>query len=140
MAYTEPPAWAHGQADTNLIAGLNIIAANLTHFATAHPGLAGATCSGGGEYAGSDQTTSITHRRAHRWLVYAASDNDDPVMLTLLHAAVTSKDFSMSLDIDEEEGTMYLDLDSIDWLLPGMAYIVRNVSFAFESDLEEIDA
>lgn len=141
MAYTEPPAWAHGQADTNLAAGLNTIAGNLAHFATAHPGYAGVTSSGSAnDTLTSDSENSITHRRAHRWLVYSASDNDDPVLLTLLHAEVTSKDFSTSLESSEEVAVMYMDLDSIDWLLPGMAYTVRNVSFAFESDLEGIDA
>lgn len=140
MAYTEPPAWAHGQADTNLVAGLNIVAANLTHFSTAHPGVAGVTCSGGGEYAGSDDTRSVTHRRAHRWLIYMVEDDDDPTALTLLHAdPVEDKDFSTTLD-GEEGKTMYFDLDTIDWLLPGMAYIVRNVVYAFELDLEAIDA
>jgi len=139
MAYTEPPVWAHGQADTNLVAGLNILAGNLAHFATAHPGLAGATCSGGGEHAGSEETRSVTQRRAHRWLVYIADDNDDPVTLTLLHAPVTSKDFSISID-SEEDAMSYLDMDEIDWLLPGMCYIVRNVAYAIEIDLEAVNA
>lgn len=139
MPYTEPPVWTHGQADTNLVAGLNILAGNLAHFASAHPGLAGVTSSGGGEYAGTEETKSVTHRRAHRWLVYSADDNDDPVILTLLHEAVESKDFSTTIDSNEDEAS-YLDLESITWLLPGMAYIVRNVAYAFELDLESIGA
>lgn len=139
MAYTEPPVWEHGQADTNLVAGLNILSGNLTHFATAHPGVAGATCSGGGEYAGSEETLSVTHRRAHRWLVYRVDDNDEPVTVTLLHALVGSKDFSTTVDSADEE-MVYLDLETINWLLPGMAYTVRNVAYAFEVDLETISA
>lgn len=141
MPYTEPPIWTHGETDTNLIPRLNILVNNLPYFATEHAGAAGITCGCGFiyiDFPDVDRRPSFTHKRMHRWLTYQVYDDDDAVTLTLMREGVDG-DRSEKLDA-EKYVTKFFDLDTIGWLPMGAVYIIRNVRFAFELDLEVSDA
>lgn len=140
MAFTNPPTWAHADPDTNLDDKLNIYSSNLTHFASAHPGLMSQMSTGGSEFGWGESRTSYVIRRVHRWLVYLVDDADDAPTITLLREA-EGGDYSETMDYDQDStDPKYLDLEDLGWCPPGATYCVRNVLYAFEASLEEFDA
>ena len=66
-----------------------------------------------------------------RYLIYKEGDHDIPYAITSGGDSALTE--SLSAAPDGEDFVIY-DLNDISWLVPGMTFIVSNVTFAFQSD------
>lgn len=123
MAYTQPKYWQHGDGTT--AADFNKYSSNLTYFAGALVGV-NMACSRFRDENEVPHWFEIQHRS--RYLVYAEA-NDAPRLTN------RSRSLSFGLtEVPEGEICNILDLDEIDWLVPGMIYLVRECRYAIETD------
>lgn len=120
MPYQTPKTWAFG--NTIQAADLQKYSSNLTWWQT---NLAAVPPQASGP-AGT-----VVLRNAHRWLAYLPDSEDDAPTLALLRDA--TGEYETSLETATADGKVkWFDLESLDWLVVGMTYMVTDVLFARE--------
>ena len=125
MPYQTPKTWAFG--DIVGAADLQKYTNNLTWWASNLPTVPAQASGPHGQ---------IIMRHSHRWLVYLPDSQDDAPTLTKFRD--TTGEYETSLETATADGKpKWFDLQSLDWLVEGMAYTVSDVLFAREiADLE----
>lgn len=120
MPYQTPKTWAWG--DTISAAELQKYSSNLTHWQTNLPVV---------PPQASGPHGTVVLRNAHRWLVYLPDSEDDAPTLSLLRDS--TGEYSTSLETATDDGeSKWFDLQSLDWLVVGMTYMITDVHFAKE--------
>lgn len=120
MPYQTPKTWSFG--DTVDAPSMQKYADNLNWFAGNLPNVPAQASGPHGR---------VFLRHAHRWLVYLPDSEDDAPSLTKFRD--TSEDYQTTLETADDDGkAKWFDLDSLEWLVEGMAYTVTDVHFARE--------
>lgn len=120
MPYVTPKTWEAFETVEN--ADLAPYVTNLQHWATNLPDVPP-------QASGPHGTVVIRH--AHRWLLYLPDSEDDSPTVSLLRD--TTNESITSLEGATDDGKpKWFDLDSLDQLVVGMAYMITDVHFARE--------
>lgn len=131
MPFVDPPYSEH--LDQPSAASLQIFSDDLAVFNTQLH--FNQTCGGGIVSPSSGETKWPLHfvlQHRSRFLIYREADNDLPLNL---YAAgdPDNKTYDLSVVADGEDYNI-LQLDNVDWLVPGMVYVAVNVRFAFQTN------